>query len=830
MKGTTTANGRAQKLNSGWEVQIEGFDETFRADVPFSMYSVLLDNGGMADPYFRENEREATLLSEKDCRFSLRFSIADITADRLYLRFNGVDTVSSISLNGKWLGSTDNMHRTWEYDVTGVARAGENLLEVQVFSPIKAAREKQDARPLWGGFETTMWGYPHIRKAHCMYGWDWGPQLPDMGIWRDVELVSCSSCRLNDVRFSQSHENGRVRISAEIKAESFDGRPMEAWITVTSPGGKTVASGICLLSDGAGECGFEIESPELWYVRGYGEQPLYTICCELASGGEVRCVEKRRIGLRTLTVSREKDEYGEEFCFVCNGIKIFAMGGNYIPEDQIFPRINEERTRRLLERCAAANYNFIRVWGGGFYPDDHFFDCCDEMGFVVWQDFMFACATYLLREDFRATVEAEIIDNVKRIRSHPCLGLWCGNNEIESALLYWDVPKDEEAESDYRELFERMIPSLLAEYDPQTFYWPSSPSSGGGSSDPCAENAGDMHYWAVWHGFKPFEDFENYYTRFCSEYGFESLSDIKTVRAIVGENAPASDYNLNAPVIRCHQKGVLGNEKIMFYMTQMMRLPESFERTVYCSQLVQAECITIDVEHMRRNRGRCMGSAYWQINDSNPVISWSGVDYFGRLKALHYCAARFYAPVLISADISDAKSIRLNVSSERTSRLECCVSWRLRDNASAILASGRLELSVAPLSAVYLAPLELADRLSVGTRTRECYLEYSVEENGEVLSQGSKLFVRPREFNFIDPQISVSVKESDSRFELTLTAKAYAKGVCLSLKNTDAVFSDNWFDIHGSLPVTVSVEKNGLKGRMTKARLLEELEIQSVFG
>ena len=303
--------------------------------------------------------------------------------------------------------------------------------------------------------------------------------------------------------------------------------------------------------------------------------------------------------------SRSKDEWGEEFCFVNNGVKVFAMGANYIPEDQIYPRRTRERTERLLRDCVDANYNFIRVWGGGSYPEDCFYDFCDTHGLIVWQDFMFACSAYLLTPEFEATVREEIRDNVLRLRNHASLGLWCGNNEIESAWEGWGLPEDPQAKADYLKLFEDLIPSLLRKYDPETFYWPSSPSSGGGFRNSSSNLAGDMHYWAVWHNFKPIEAFREFYYRFCSEYGFESLPDMKTVRSFAREE----DLDLCGPVMEAHQKCTQGNEKVMYYLAQMVNYPYTFERLVYCSQLVQADCIRSNVEHMRRARGRCMGSS-----------------------------------------------------------------------------------------------------------------------------------------------------------------------------------------------------------------------------
>ena len=438
---------------------------------------------------------------------------------------------------------------------------------------------------------------------------------------------------------------------------------------------------------------------------------------------------------------------------------------------------------------------------------------------------MFACSAYLLTEEFEETVRGEVRDNVIRLRNHPSLGLWCGNNEIESAWEYWGLPEDEEAKRDYLIIFEDIIPQVLKAYDPceNTFYWPSSPSSGGGFKDASSNHAGDMHYWDVWHNFKPIEAFREFYYRFCSEYGFESLPDIKTCRAFADETK--GDFDLCSSVMAAHQKCVQGNEKIMYYLAQMVRYPYDFKKLIYSSQLVQADCIRSNVEHMRRARGRCMGSAYWQVNDSNPVISWSSIDYFGRWKGLHYYAKRFYAPCLISCDDTNRKKPVLNISNERMTAFEGIVKWTLRNNKAEILQSGEKSVSVPALTAQNVLTIDLSDELKNRTDPREKYLEYSIMENGKVLSFGTTLFVRPKEFTFLEPAITYGISESEDKFALTFCAENYAKSVCLSLKTADCVFSDNWFDIHGKEPVTIMIDKASLSRKMTAQELSRELEI-----
>lgn len=807
-------------LNKNWV--LKSGPKSYSCDVPCSVYKTLIEKNVIPDPYYRENEYISTEICDYGYDFEKSFNADAMTlnCDRILLRFEGIDTLSEVYLNGELLGQTDNMHRIWEYDVKEKLKAGENKILVKIKSPNKFVKEKYENRSLWG-VATTMQGYPYLRKAHCMFGWDWGPQLPDMGIWRNVSLKAYNYGKINSVYYSQKHENGKVILSCKADLDIWED-DVDTKLTVTAPDGEVFEAG---LQNGCAE--IEIEDPKLWWVNGYGEQPIYTCKVEIYNfeGERIFDTDIQRIGLRTLTISREKDEWGEEFCFINNGIKIFAMGGNYIPEDQIITRCTKERTVKLLEDCKKANFNFIRVWGGGYYPDDYFYDWCDENGFIVWQDFMFACSAYLLADGFKETVEREVEDNVIRLRNHASLGMWCGNNEVESAWEYWGLPEDEEAKRDYLILFEDIIPNLLKKLDSDgnTYYWPSSPSSGGGFKDSSSNHAGDMHYWAVWHCFKPIEDFRQYYYRFCSEYGFEALPDIKTCKYFADESK--GDFDLCSPVMQAHQKCEQGNEKIMFYLAQMVRYPYDFRRLIYASQLVQSDCIRSNVEHMRRARGRCMGSAYWQINDSNPVISWSSIDYFGRWKGLHYTAKKFYAPCLVSVDDTDICHPVFNISNERIKLFNGTLNWTLRDNKAEIIRAGEIVCEVSELSAKNVLEIDLTKELSERTAKREVYLEYSICENGEVISKGSTIFVRPKEFTFLAPEISFDAAEKDDKFELTFTAQAYAKSVCLSLLNADCIFSDNWFDIHGKEPVTVYIDKADISEKLTLEDVKEQLEI-----
>ncbi len=796
--------------------------------LPVSVYQTLIDNNKIESPYYRENEYRYRDISHDDYDFKTVFK-ADKTLlshDKVLLKLDGVDTISDIYVNNIYVGSTDNMFRTYIFDVKEQLTCGDNKLKISIKSPITYIEKEQEKRPVWG-VDTTIAGYPHLRKAHCMFGWDWGPQLPDMGIWRNVQLICFNKARLDGIYVEQSFSDDysalTLTVSAEI--ENHSNAELTADTEIRLADGR-ILKGVLT----SGKAVFRLANPDLWYPRGYGKQHLNTVIVRLYNGTELLDEITERIGFRKLTVHRS-DENGT-FCFNCNGIDIFAMGANYIPLDQIFPYITKSRIQDFLQHCVNANYNTLRIWGGGYYPEDYFLEECDRLGIILWEDFMFACSSYRLTEKLENTIREEIKDNIKRMRNHACIALWCGNNEIESMWEGWGIPEDKEAQADYIKLFEEIIPEEIQKLDPQRFYWPSSPSSGGnqyaengvfkGSSD---NHRGDQHYWDIWHNFKPLTEFRKYLYPFCSEYGFESVPNIKTIRTFAEE----SDLNLCGPVMEAHQKCVAGNEKLLYYIAQMCRYPYSFEKLIYASQLVQSDSIRSNVEHMRRNRGICMGSLYWQVNDSNPVISWSSLDYYNRPKALHYAAKRFYAPVLLSCLEEDVSAVILNVSNEKTKPVNGEIIWRLRNAEAEILTEGKIDIAIPRLSAKNAAKLNFSDYFLTEEDKRTKYLEYSLWENGKNISWGTTIFVRPKTFCFVNPEIDVHIDEKYDRFEIILTAKAFAKSVCLDLKSADCIFSDNWVDINGSEAVKIIVDKNHISEEMGQEQFAEQLTVCSCY-
>ena len=856
---------KQQILSSGWMLTIPEDNvyhigpDPIPATIPGSVYSCLLENKLMPDPYWRDNELDALKLMENDFLFTEHFVPEKevLSSDRVILKFDGIDTIADITLNGTFLGHTENMHRSFEFDVKELLKEGENELTVKFFSPLKfcaASHEKiknmesTDAVP----------GYPQLRKAHCMFGWDWGPRLPDAGFYRPIRLLGVKKARLSDdIRVMQEHEieetgvHGnvvkKVKLAATAVTDPVHAEGVHAEITLTDPDGRTT----CFAADEKEEkClggKLTVENPKLWWPNGYGGQDLYTVTVRLiddATGEELDQTQKR-IGLRTVTVDtspfpeeerdphigpqvREDRKEGRHFDFVVNGLRIFAMGGDYIPEDNILQRVTRNRTEILIRDAAEAHYNCIRIWGGGYYLDDFFYDLCDEYGLLLWQDFMFACASYELTEDFEENLKAEFTEVVRRLRHHASMSVWCGNNEMEAQVLedHWNGEFNElipgmggirpvhhasnKQYYDYIKLYEYILPKIMKAEAPEAFYWPSSPSSGGNYEDIYEENIGDAHYWGVWHGGDQFSDYRKHHFRFLSEFGFQSFPCMETVRSFT----EPEDRNVFSEVMEMHQRNTAANGKIMNYLSATYRYPKNFDELLYCSQMLQLDAIRYGVEYFRRIRGTCMGTVVWQLNDIWPVASWASIDYYGRWKALHYGEKRFFAPVSITCEehgrldqkpfvnslpIPVEYSAALHVANETGETVKGTVRWQLRRPDSSVIRENEKDIEIAPYSGTWL-DREIYNGLA---DEREMHLYYEFVQDGKIVSSGSAMFVAPKHYRFADPKLSVRV-EGDT---VIVTSEGYAKGVCVESEDGNLRLSDNFFDMEKGERVLTIVGK-----------------------
>ena len=786
-------------LNGTWFMKGAGYECI--GNIPGSVYSFLLDNELMEDPYFRQNELEALKLLENEFTFSRKFEW-NVTGDKVLLHCDGLDTLCDIYINGKHVAYTDNMHRTYEFDVTDLLMEGKNEITI-ICHPVDPYIKKKDAEHPLPACPDALAGYGHIRKACCMLGWDWGPRLPDAGIWRNIELLILDSARISEFHITQRHTDGRVYITPFVETD----KAAEVRVNMTTPDGNVVAL----------EAGKETEitQPMLWWPNGMGEQPLYRIKAEVLENGKAVDCQEKRIGLRTLKLIREKDVHGESFCHEVNGIRFFAMGADYIPEDNIFSRITPERTRWLLKQCSDSHFNTIRVWGGGYYPDNYFFDICDELGIIVFQDMMFACTLIWADDDFKDNIKAEFVDNLKRIRHHASLALLSGNNEIE-VVFKRKIQGNPEMFQMYLDVFERMLPDLVKELCPYIPYISTSPITCGHFIDPNNENYGDCHYWEVWHSDKPFTEFRNKYFRYLSEFGFQSFPCEKTVNAFTLEE----DRNVFSRVMEMHQRNGSANGKILSYLSQTFRYPNEFGTLLYASQLLQAEAIRYGVEHFRRNRGRCMGTLYWQLNDIWPVASWASIDYYGRYKALQYAAKRFFNPVLISCMETGEKTTRPVVTMELgrpdyETKAQLCITndtlqeivgvavWALRNRDGSIIEEGRITVTVPALSPVWLEEMDFRK-----TDVDNTYMSYEFIVDGQTVSEGTVLFTAPKYFRFLDPNLRYEINGD----EITVYADAYAKYVEIDSSDSDFILNDNYFDMNAGTKTVKILE--GIPGNV----------------
>lgn len=793
-------------LHQGWQFRRAGEGAWHRATVPGCVHTDLLANGLIEDPFFRDNEQKLQWIGKTDWEYRTSFDISPATLSRRHLElvFEGLDTYATVTLNGEKILEADNMFRTWRVDVKKALRPGTNTLHVLFRSPIAevlpimAKLPYKLPAPNDQGEKTS----PFTRKAPYHYGWDWGPRFVTSGIWRPVRLEAWDDARIESFYVQlKALDREAARMAAEVEIVSATER--EATVVIENLSATQVAAQQRVaLKAGANivNVDFAIARPALWWPNGMGPQTLYTLRARLLADRRLLDQQTTRIGLRTLELRRKPDQWGKSFEFVINGVPVFAKGGNWIPADSFPTRITRARRQQLLESVRDANMNMVRVWGGGIYESSDFYELCDELGIMVWQDFMFACSMYPGDQHFLDNVRAEATDQVKRLRNHPSIVLWCGNNEVETAWQHWGWKESLPAKlwDDYLKIFHGVLPEVCAKLDPSRPYWPSSPSSNL-EDDPDSQRTGDVHYWAVWHAAAPFSEYEKQFPRFMSEYGFQSFPEIETVRAYT----LPEDHDIESPVMLAHQRHPRGNQLIREYMLREYLPPKDFESFLYVSQVLQAEGIKIGAEHLRRIRPRNMGSLYWQIDDCWPVASWSGIDYFGRWKALHYYARRFYAPVLVSLR-EEADRVELYVVSDATAPMAGELLVRVLDFAGNVQQEKRLPVNVAPLASNLYATFAKSELLGGQDETR-VFLDCRLLVSGKTVAENRKFFRPFKELALSRPNISVDLQPVPGGYKLALATDRLARAVRLSLDGMNASFSDNYFDLVPGQPVEVLV-------------------------
>lgn len=800
-------------LNGKWLMSGTNLNTWINANVPGSVYRDLLENKLIYDPFYRDNENEIKVLMEHDYFYRREFTLPkSFIKKQNYLVCKGLDTLATIIINGKMVAKTNNMHRTYRFEVTPYLQECNNTIEVIFNSPLKYIEEKVKKCPLKEG---AIRRFSHLRKAHYMFGWDWGPELPDAGIWQDIYLESTDVGYLDDVHIIQHHNKDRVILTITCKSVLFT-NDAKIKINFTNPQGEVIYD---IVENALNNNTFTIEviDPQLWWPVGYGKQPLYHLLVSLGNDTENADTRNFRIGLRTIKLQREKDIYGESFTFIVNGLPIFVKGANYIPEDNIISRTNRFRTMKLLEAAVLANHNIIRVWGGGYYPQDYFYDLCDEMGILVWQDLMFACSVYNVEDsELLETIIPEIHDNIKRIKHHPSLCIICGNNEVETMVVNWGIPDKEQAQKYYLFLFEDLLPKVVKEVYPDCIYWLSSPSSGGKLFDPNSDKFGDMHYWGVWHNNEPITYYRKYYPRLMSEFGIQSFPSIKTIESFT----IPEDRNIFSYVMECHQKDTGANAKIMNYIGKMFKFPKDFDSLIYLSQLIQAEGYRYGVEHWRRNYGRCMGAIYWQLNDCWPVASWSSIDYYQRWKTIHYHSKKFFAKILLSLEETDG-DVAIHITNETDKTLSGKVKWKLIDFYGERLFENIIDVEVPNYCSKKID--EIIFKLDNYKKMNTVFYAQLIIDD-EVISENFISFAPDKHLNLPKGNIMFKLEKRESTCTLTLKCEVFCKFVEIQLKHDDVIFSDNYFHLLPNISKKITFESE-----KDIDSLLKDLQIRSLI-
>jgi beta-mannosidase len=783
-------------LNTSWRFREVGKPTWHSAVVPGCVHTDLLNNKLIDDPFWRDNEKKQQWIGKTDWEYTTTFNVTPETLQRekLELVFEGLDTYANVFLNGTALLNTDNMFRTWRADAKPLLKSGPNTLHIRFRSPINEIlpiMAKMDYE-LPAGNDQGEKTSPHTRKAPYQYGWDWGPRFVTSGIWRPVYLEAWNGARIADLHLLPKQVTEQAaNMSAQVDVVAT--ADTSAQFIVENLNNKSVvAKREVTLNQGSNHFAldFVVRNPALWWPNGLGAHPLYTFKARLFIEGKPADEMLRRTGLRSVELRQDKDETGKTFTFVVNGVPIFAKGGNWIPADSFPTRITKARYRQLLESVRDTNMNMLRVWGGGIYERDDFYELCDEMGILVWQDFMFGCSLYPGDQAFLENVRQEAIDNVKRLRNHPSIVAWVGNNEIESGWFRWGWKNQLPAKlwDDYLKLFYGVLPEVCESLDPSRSYWPSSPSSKL-EDDPESQKMGDLHYWQVWHAASPFSEYEKQFPRFMSEYGFQSFPQIETVETYT---LPA-DRDIASPVMMAHQRHPRGNQLIREYMLREYPEPKDFESFLYVSQVLQAEGIKIGAEHLRRIKPHNMGSLYWQINDCWPVASWSSIDYTGRWKALQYYARRFYSDILVSPTAKDG-NIEIFIVSDRLQPATAQLKVSVLDFNGNALWGLQQQVAVASLTSKSYLKIP-SNAVLKGRDLKSVFLLIELVMNGKTVASNEYFFEPYKNLALPRPQVAAEVAPTRGGFKLTLSSDKLARAVYLSAPGLKGSFVDNYFNL-----------------------------------
>ncbi|WP_150265072.1 beta-mannosidase [Paenibacillus tepidiphilus] len=815
--------GQKQWILTEWEFRACGDEQWLPATVPGTVHTDLLRSGLIEQPFYGINEHGLQWIDKKDWEYRTCIRLEEdwSEVEEIQLHFAGLDTYADVYINQMHALSADNMFRAWDIPAKELLRAGDNEILVRFRSPVKEDLPKLKAlgyslpapndQSELGGLEEQRISV-FARKAPYHYGWDWGPRFVTSGIWREVRLTGRNGVNIADLYIRQDAvSEAQARLTAVVEVDA-----PAAWEGTL----KIAADGQEWRQEVKVEAGKQtlkvelvIDRPRLWWCNGLGKPELTSFQAELLSDGSVLSAQEVTTGLREIKLITGPDERGAAFYFELNGVNVFAKGANHIPNDSFIPEVDEERYRHEIITAVESHMNMLRVWGGGFYEEETFYRLCDEHGLLVWQDFMFACSMYPGDEAFLESVREEAAYNIRRLRNHPSIALWCGNNEIDSAWAHyqedkgWGWKKDYGADlraqlwADYEAVFHRILPEEVAAHHPGMAYWPSSPlralTGDDNQHSTQVTGEGDIHYWGVWHGIEPFENYNVKVGRFMSEYGFQSFPELKSVMSYATEQ----DLELESEIMLAHQKNGRGNQLIKEYMDMYLPQPKDFKAFLYMSQILQAEAIRMAIESHRRNKPYCMGTLYWQMNDCWPVASWASMDYYGRWKALQYTVRRSFGDLLLSADDTDGESLHIHAVSDLREALEGELVLRLHDFGGALLKEERRPVTLAADSAAVVLTLPLAELLD-GRAAGETVLSLSLLADGREPETKLHFFAPAKEIVLKQPELTVTEVGGSGGTSFTVSTDVLARGVHLTVEE-EGYFSDNFFDLLPGEPKTV---------------------------
>ena len=806
-------------INKGWQMKQARLDNCYEAKVPGTVHTDLMREGIIDDPFFRLNERAAQWVDKEDWEYRTSFDLAEdvMSKDNLRITFHGLDTYADVYLNDSLILKANNMFRTWKVDIKGIAKAKDNQLRVYFHSPIKIDVPKYDALPYHyparmeqsengGLFDKKISIF--ARKAGYHYGWDWGPRLVTSGIWRPVEIEAWDGVKIDDVHYRQpSVDKKLAKISANLTIlAGAKGKATVSIIDVET--GKTFAKKSIAITKGDNHptVDFEIKNPRLWWTNGLGSPEMYRMRAVVEMNGD-KDVKEDRIGVRSLRLVTDRDEQGRAFYFVLNGEKVFMKGANYIPCDNFLPRVTDSIYRATIHDAKDANMNMLRVWGGGVYEDDRFYNLCDENGILIWQDFMFACSLYPGSGEYLENVRQEAIDNVRRLRNHPCIAHWCGNNECQDGWYDWGWKKGLEAVGqqyadkvwqEYGNMFYDALPKVVEQEDPDRTYWPSSPFGDYGHGS--TKNEGDYHYWGVWHGKEPITNFNEVHVRFCSEYGMQSFPEYESVKVFAPEKR---DWDIHSEVMMSHQRGgSYANGLIESYLLSEYQKPDNFERMLYVGQVMQGDAMKTAIESHRRDKGYCWGTLLWQINDCWPVASWSTRDWYGRWKAAHYMMKKAYRDILVSP-IERNGEMQIFVVSDRLAPAKghLCVEVMTMDGK--VIGNHESDVTVNANSSECLMKARTTDWLK-GNGRGDVIIRATLKTGNDVYANNYFLEFN-KDMHYAQPNIDVRVEKAVDGVDVTLKSDTFVRGLFLSIDGIDNFFDDNFIDLLPETPSTIHV-------------------------